>query len=229
MFLYYCGNIETKILPQINIEIFHQMITKEFIIETATKLFVQNGVKTVTIDRIIGELHTSKRTLYNHFKDKTALLQSCLAVYHAKVKKENLEIIERSDNAIEAMGHLHQCIVRRASQVNPNFFNDILHYYPGLLNKSYRSTGNFAHQQLVDLAQWGIDDQIFVKDMDIEVSVKTVLALLKLLKDNDQFPVDEYSKERLTFGVLVPYLKGICTKKGLQILQMQEELFRVTI
>jgi len=229
MFVLYCGNIGTEILPPVNIEIFYQMITKKIIIETATKLFIENGVKTVTIDRIIGELHTSKRTLYGHFKDKTELLKSCLAVYHTKVQKENQDIIEESDNAIEAMGYLHQHIVRRASRVNPNFFNDILHYYPGLLNASYRNTGNFAHQQLVDLAKWGIKDKIFIEDMDIEISVKTVLALLKLLKDNDQFPVASFSKERLTFGVLVPYLRGICTKKGLKILQMQEELFKVTI
>lgn len=205
------------------------MITKDLIIETATKLFLEHGVKTVTIDKIIGELHTSKRTLYNHFSDKTKLLTACLAVYHDKVRQENEDIIKDCDNAIEAMGKLHQHIVRRATQVNPNFFNDILHYYPGLLNESYRKTGNFAHQELVDLAKWGIKDGIFDKEMDIDVSVKTVLGLLKLLKDNDLFPITEYSKERLTFGVMVPYMKGLCTPKGLKILHQQEELFRVTI
>lgn len=205
------------------------MITRENIIETATKLFTVNGVKTITIDRLVKELHTSKRTIYNHFKDKTALLKACLATYHEKVKKENESIIETSDNAIEAMAYLHQKIVHRASMVNPNFFNDILHYYPGLLNESYRNTGNFAHSQLMEMAQWGIDDGIFTKDMDIDVAVKTVLALLKLLKDNDQFPQTEYSKERLTYAVLLPYMRGLCTNKGLKVLKMQEELFRVTI
>lgn len=205
------------------------MITRERIIETATDLFVKNGVKSVTINRIVKELHTSKRTIYNHFEDKTDLLKACLAVYHARVKKENEEIIESSDNAIEAMGYLHQKIVRRSHQVNPNFFTDILHYYPGLLHESYRSTGNFAHQQLVDLAEWGIKDGIFREDMDVDVTVKTVLAMLKLLKDNDQFPVAEYSKERLTFGILVPYMRGLCTSRGTELLEMQEELFRVSI
>ncbi len=205
------------------------MITKDFIIETATKLFLQHGVKTVTIDKIVGELHTSKRTLYNHFPDKTQLLTACLAVYHQKVRQENENIIADSENAIEAMGRLHQHIVRRAARVNPNFFNDILHYYPGLLNASYRKTGNFAHQELEDLAKWGIKDGIFDKNMDIDVAVKTVLSLLKLLKDNNLFPITEYSKERLTFGVMVPYMKGLCTPKGLKILYQQEELFRVTI
>ncbi|MEO1516850.1 MAG: TetR/AcrR family transcriptional regulator [Bacteroidota bacterium] len=205
------------------------MITKEFIIQTASKLFVQHGVKTITVDRIVKELHTSKRTLYNHFEDKTALLKACLAVYHARVKTENEAVIADSDNVIEAMGRLHQKIVQRSHQVNPNFFNDILHYYPGLLNESYRETGNFAHQQLIDLAHWGIEDGIFQKDIDVEIAGKTVLIMLKLLKDDKQFPVAEFSKERLTFGILVPYMKGLCTPKGIKLLKMQEELFRVTV
>ena len=205
------------------------MITKDHIVKVATKLFLQNGVKTVTIARIVKELHTSKRTVYNHFKDKNSLLEACLATYHARVKQENERVIADAENAIEAMGHLLQHIIKRANVVNPNFFNDILHYYPGLLNTSYRNTGNFAHKNLEMLAQWGIEDGIFNADMDVAVTSKTVLAMLKLLKDNDQFPITEYSKERLTFGILIPYMKGLCTEKGVEILAMQEELFRVTI
>lgn len=205
------------------------MITQHQIIATATKLFIENGVKTVTVDRIVKELHTSKRTLYQHFKDKTALLRACLEVYHQKVREENEKIIKSSSNAIEAMGLLHQEIVRRAGVVNPNFFSDILHYYPGLLQESYRANGNFAHQQLFRLAEWAIEDGIFVNDLDIDVAVKTVLALQELLKDNKRFPLTQYSKERLTFGILVPYMKGVCTTKGLHILEQQEELFKVSI
>jgi AcrR family transcriptional regulator len=205
------------------------MITREHIIETATRLFVQNGIKTITIGNIVSELHTSKRTIYSHFEDKTALLRACLDVYHQKVKAENEEIIDSSDNVIEAMAYLHQKIVRRAYQVNPNFFGDILHYYPGLLNESYRTNGNFAHQQLVDLAKWGIKEGIYQEDIDIEVASKTVLALLKLLKDERQFPITEFSKERLTFGIMVPYMRGLCTSKGIELLEVQEALFKVAI
>lgn len=202
---------------------------QERIIQIATKLFLKSGVKSVTINRIVKELHTSKRTVYKHFPDKTALLKACLAVYHEKVAGENAALIKESENAIAAMGKLLHHIIRRANVVNPNFFNDILHYYPGLLNESYRSTGNFAHQNLADLAEWGIKDGIFVNDIDVEVTAKTVLVMLKLLKDTNQFPLGKFSKERLTFGILIPYLKGLCTPKGLEILAMEEELFRVTI
>ena len=88
---------------------------------------------------------------------------------------------------------------------------------------------NYAHRQLVELADAGIKDGIFQEDMDVEVVGKTVLHLLKLLKDNSKFPVTEFSKERLTFGIMVPYLRGLCTIKGIKLLHIEEELFRVSI
>ena len=89
--------------------------------------------------------------------------------------------------------------------------------------------GNFAHVELEELAKWGIKDGLFRKDIDIQVTSKTVLALLELLKDNNRFPVTEFSKERLTFGIMLPYLRGVCTDKGVQQLQDQEELFKVLL
>jgi AcrR family transcriptional regulator len=225
--MWYFWNV--KITIRLNPCEFAKMITRELIIETATDLFVQHGVKTVTIDKIVKEMHTSKRTIYNHFEDKTALLKACLEEYHDKVKQENEEIIKSSANVIESFGRLHHKILSRGYQVNSNFFSDIINYYPRLLHRSYRSTGNFAHQQLVFLAQWGIEDGIFEKDMDVEVVGKTVLGLMKLLNNTRQFPVAEFSKERLTFGILVPYMRGLCTSKGIKLLEKQEELFRVSI
>ncbi len=205
------------------------MITRENIITTANKLFVEYGVKSVTIDRIVKELHTSKRTIYNHFQDKTELLKACLAAHNERIKAENEEIIEASDNAIQAMGYMHQRIIHRANLTNPNYYNDILHYYPGLLQESYRAAGNFAHRGLQKLGEWGIRDGLFVPELDIEVTSKTVMALLELLKDNNRFPIEKFSKERLSFGVMLPYLRGVCTPAGVAILKEQEELFKILL
>ena len=205
------------------------MITKEQIIATATKSFVENGVKSVTIDKIVKELHTSKRTIYNHFDDKIDLLKACLDQYHIRIKEENEQVIEDSSNVIEAMARLHQKIVQRSYQVNPNFLKDVKSYYPGVLIDSYRSAGSYAHQQLLYLANWGIKDGLFVADMDVEVVGKTVLAMLKLLKNRNTFPLTDFSIERLTFGILVPYLRGLCTPKGIKLLEIEKQLFRVSI
>lgn len=205
------------------------MITRELIVDTALNLFLENGVKSITIDKIVKELHTSKRTLYQHFEDKSSLVKVSLISYNTSVAKENEQIIHSAKNAIQAMGYLHQKIVSRAHEMNPSFFTDIANYHPGLLNESYEEAGKFAHTQLLYIAKWGLEDKIFREDMDVEVVGKTVGVMLKLLKDHRMFPIHEYSKERLTFGILLPYLRGLCTSKGLKLIRIQEELFRVTI
>ncbi len=205
------------------------MITRELIVETALQLYIQHGVKSITMAKIVKELHTSKRTLYAHFEDKNALVKACLNDYNLKASIENQKIIVSAKNVIEAMGRLHQLIVSRAHEVNPNFFTDIANYHPGLLNESYKETGEFAHKQLLDIARWGIRDGIFHENLDVEVVGKTVDLMLKLLNDHRVFPITEFSKERLTFGILVPYLRGLCTEKGIKLVQIQEALFRVSI
>ncbi len=205
------------------------MHTKEQIIETANNLFLKNGIKTITLERIAKELHTSKRTIYTHFTDKTDLLRDCLQLYYEQASEENQRLIEKATNPIEAMGLIYFHIVKRSISTNPNYFQDILHYYPGVLREAYRQKGHFAHSNILYLAQWGIREGIFLADMDIEVTTKTVLALLDLTKDQDRFPATEFTKKRLTFGIMLPYLRGVCTEKGIQILEKQRDLFEVAL
>ena len=47
---------------------------KERILETADKLFYLQGIRAVGVDTIAAEIGISKRTLYNHFPSKDALI-----------------------------------------------------------------------------------------------------------------------------------------------------------
>ena len=52
---------------------------KERILETADRLFYQRGIRAVGVDTIAAEIGISKRTLYNHFPSKQALVAAYLA------------------------------------------------------------------------------------------------------------------------------------------------------
>src|SRR5690606_26704191 len=45
---------------------------------TASRLFNHRGVDTTTVDEIAAELRVTKRTIYNHFPDKQALIFACM-------------------------------------------------------------------------------------------------------------------------------------------------------
>ena len=52
---------------------------KERILQTADRLFYLQGIRAVGVDTIAAEIGISKRTLYNHFPSKDALISAYLA------------------------------------------------------------------------------------------------------------------------------------------------------
>jgi AcrR family transcriptional regulator len=52
---------------------------KDRILETADRLFYLQGIRAVGVDTIASEIGISKRTLYNHFPSKDALIAAYLA------------------------------------------------------------------------------------------------------------------------------------------------------
>jgi AcrR family transcriptional regulator len=51
---------------------------KERILQTADKLFYSRGIRAIGVDTIAAEVGISKRTLYNHFPSKDALISAYL-------------------------------------------------------------------------------------------------------------------------------------------------------
>jgi len=53
-------------------------VTRQRILEAASRLFVRKGYHTVSMDAVAEAAPVSKRTLYNHFSDKNALFQAVI-------------------------------------------------------------------------------------------------------------------------------------------------------
>src|SRR5215472_5074552 len=51
---------------------------KERILQTADRLFYLKGIRAIDVDTIAAEIGISKRTLYNHFPSKDALIKAYL-------------------------------------------------------------------------------------------------------------------------------------------------------
>lgn len=204
------------------------MITKERIVEESLKLFINYGVKSVTVERISKDLRMSKRTFYEHFENKKELLKECLVVYDGITRNEHEKITAASQNTMEALFRWNDAIMTRMDLVNPNFFNDIQYYYPGLLEDFIAKNGDFLYDTLRELCENGISEGLFNRGVHKEIFAKTVQSLVQLFKDTEMFPPLTYSKVALTFNILGPYIKGVCTEQGRDLIRQYEERIKVS-
>jgi AcrR family transcriptional regulator len=58
---------------------YEKPIMRDRILETADRLFYQRGIRAMGVDTIAAAIGISKRTLYNHFPSKDALIAAYLA------------------------------------------------------------------------------------------------------------------------------------------------------
>jgi AcrR family transcriptional regulator len=106
------------------------MSQEERIIKGALDLFLQAGIKSVTMDDIARHLGMSKKTIYQFFGDKNELVVALVKSRLQEDEREMNAIMESSANVIEEMIKMMKCSEEILSRVNPIVFHDMQKYHP---------------------------------------------------------------------------------------------------
>src|SRR5258708_31571047 len=72
---------------------------RERIVRTAARLFYEEGVNATGVERLTEQAHVSKRTFYQHFPSKNALVQEYLRRFQTDTPLRSLPALERADLA----------------------------------------------------------------------------------------------------------------------------------
>ncbi|MCB1279983.1 MAG: TetR/AcrR family transcriptional regulator [Salinibacterium sp.] len=76
---------------------------KKKILETATELFYDEGIRLVGVDRLIGESHVTKATFYKHYRSKDNLVIAYVTGQHLEDKEYIETLIRESPGPREAL------------------------------------------------------------------------------------------------------------------------------
>src|SRR5664279_3582554 len=98
---------------------------KERILEKATELFLRYGIRSITMDEIAAQLGISKKTIYQFFTDKDAMVEAVVEV-EMKRNEENYRGFQSiAENAVHenflAMDGLQEML----KGMNPQLIHDL--------------------------------------------------------------------------------------------------------
>jgi len=192
------------------------MEIREKIIEEAGKLFVEHGIRQVTMDTIAQTMGISKRTIYENFKDKNELLSTFLITAINDHKKSAIEIFKDSKNVIEALFRFGDYNHSSMKKVNPCFMGDIQKYHPEVFSK-IMSDGNLRNYEgTYSILKKGVNEGSFRKDIDIDIANLFIHNMMDFFQklDSDK----RFDPKMIWLTVHLPYLRGISTEKGLDLI-----------
>ena len=195
------------------------MEIKERIIAKAREQFFRYGVKSVTMDDIARELGISKKTIYQHFEDKDAIVHQLMMAEMANDKCEWDELDGSSNNVIEKIVKSMDIIRQAFAEINPSTFFDIKKYHPKTWQLFQDHKQNFIMESIRKELLEGIKQGFFRADIKVEILVRMRLEQIEIGFDPQLFPPNKFSLIEVELTMLDHYIRGILTPKGLEVYQ----------
>ena len=194
------------------------MDTKKRIITGSQQMFIKFGIRSITMDMIAEQLGVSKRTIYEQFTDKDELLQHCINAAMNEQRRINAEILENSENIIKATFKFIKNSIDTLNRINPLFFFDIEKYYPELWEQKIKENDNRNLNRSIELVSKGVQENVFRSEVNVEIVAKLILEQFKMLSNQELFPNDKFSRVDVFENIVINFIRGIATEKGLLLI-----------
>lgn len=190
-------------------------LLKDRIIKTATKAFAENGIKGVTMDEIAALLGISKRTLYEVFADKEALLKECLLYLKDERDRYSQQAFENSNDVLEVILMVFKKSLQTIHSTNRRFFLD-LKRYPRVY-EIMKNNRQIDSEQAISFFKLGVEQGLFRSDINFKIATLLVREQFELLLNTDI--CKDYPFVEVYESIMFTYLRGIATEFGAKRLE----------
>jgi len=193
-------------------------MVKQRIIEEASRLFGQSGVKSITMNDLARHLGISKRTIYENFEDKEELLIACIDAFHEEKIKEQQAMFNEVNNVADAILMILQKGTELAAQRQFNMMNDIRKYYPQIFKERLLRLHADKQKNIEQLIRRGINEGVFRDDLNPEIIALFFCKQGESFSHNNK-DLDKFSLSEIFENLALTFLRGVCTAKGIEIIE----------
>ncbi len=190
------------------------MEIKDRILNHSQALFLQNGIKSVSMDDIAASMAMSKKTIYKCFANKDEVVQAVMERHLAGTQTDCGTIVGQSVSAIDEMFRMMDWMKQQFGGVHPSIFYDLQKFYPLTWELWMRHKNQYILTQITANLRRGMAEGLYRADLDVEVLARLRLAQIEIVFNPDLFPAAHFAMHRLQRVVLEHFILGVATLKG---------------
>jgi AcrR family transcriptional regulator len=197
---------------------------KDKIISKASDLFLKLGFKSVTMDDIAGEMCISKKTIYKYFCNKEILIEESTELVHKQVHGIIDDIVAKNYNAIEENFEIRKMFKEMFKATDSSPLYQLKKHYPEIYLKVMNREINECNLCFQQNIEKGIKQELYRKELNIDVYVKFYYSLIFTIKENT---ISEREATKLEFEALEYHTRAMATPKGL--VELEKQILNATI
>ncbi len=195
---------------------------KQSIIERAQKLFYQYGIRSITMDFIASEMGMSKRTLYEYFKNKDALIIACMEMGRKAQENDMTEIFNSDTNTIEKLVRCYNRIIYYISATSRSFQHDVQQ----MRSKVNEEAAKYKKKQFEyfrRILSIGVEEGLIRPEMNLDIVTTLHNAHMELLGKIEIDGAADWNYADLLATHTKLFLYGIVTGEGRKVLDENYE------
>ena len=214
----------TKIVFVVLYFIMADLDTGSRIKQKAHELFIQYGLRSVSMDDIANGLGISKKTIYQFYADKDELVD---AVVESEFRQnESLCECDRKNavNAIHEFFLAMDMMTDMFRSMNPSFIFDMQKYHP----KAFLKFDQYKNDSLFNIVRTnilrGIEEQLFRDDIDVDILARFRVQSLMMAFNHEFNSTLKQGIPEIAKELIVHYLFGLVSIKGYKLtIKYQQE------
>ncbi len=188
-------------------------------LQQVTRLFMQYGIRSLTMDDIARHLGISKKTLYQCFEDKAEMVELSM-ISHAEREAALVERIHsEAPNAIEEMFLIVQQVGQQLQDVHPSILFDLEKYYP----KADRVFKDFKQKTIRSVIERNMRDGmaqgLYRDNLNPRIISGMYVGRIDVFFDRELFPPNETNPMQVYIETMRYHIRGIASEKGIAYLQ----------
>lgn len=200
---------------------------KENILTRTCELYLKYGIKSITMDDVSRELGISKKTLYQHFKDKRELVVNSMGYhFHGGNNKLN-EIFKKGLNAIEELFEVNLHIIEMLKNFNPSLMFDLKKYYPDIFLKFEETRRERMYVSVIDNLKKGKKEGLYRSELKEEIIAKLHVSRVEHILDSNIFTVQEFTSPAFMNEMFIYHLRGIASEAGLATIKEVSKKYKI--
>lgn len=166
------------------------------------------------MDDIAGSAGVSKKTIYQHYKDKTTIVSQVVISHFKLHRKLLMEATARTENCIEELYEMSKCLKQQTESVNPAVIYDLERFYP----KAFADFEDFKKKFILDMIRTslirGIEEGYFRADLDVEIIAVLRMAEVQLSFDPNLYPREKFDFQKVHIQLFRHFALGLLTDNG---------------
>lgn len=200
------------------------METKEKILFRTSELIRIMGMKSLTMDFIAADLGISKRTIYELFTDKDNLMLRATEYMTMSNNKRLLDLMKGTENVIEAIFVMIELQHRQMEESNPVVMEDLQRYFVRL-QTFYHANREKCREFSINynLLERGIREGVFRAELKIDLVDTFIMEMIIMFHSSQALKMMKMTREEAIDNIFLPYFRGICTPKGVELLASYAE------